>query len=176
MPSRQSFPIEQESVGVISDTHLEEASQALLAAVRRHLAGCERILHAGDITEAPVLEALGGLFRVEAVRGNMDFGSGTSGLPRRRLVQVGGLTVGLIHGSGGPSGQYERLLEAFGDDPPPVIVHGHSHRAGDLVFRGVRFLNPGSATAPRGDAPPTIGRLTVAGGVVIGFEILPLFG
>ena len=164
---------DSETVGVLSDTHLHDATPALLAACERYLGDCARLLHAGDITEAAVLEALGRRWRGEAVRGNMDFSPSLAHLRRRRMVQVGGLSIGLTHGSGGQSGLEERLLDAFGDAPPAVIIHGHSHRASDRFYQGVRFLNPGSATDPRDGSSPSLGRLTVTGDTVT-FEILPL--
>ena len=54
-------------VGVVSDTH-GLFDRALL----RHLAGVERILHAGDIGCASVIEQLDVIAPVTAVSGNVD--------------------------------------------------------------------------------------------------------
>lgn len=164
-----------ETVGVLSDTHLDEASPALVGACERLFVGCSRILHAGDVIEAAVLESLGPRFLVEAVRGNMDFSPTLAHLPRHRIVQVGGLSIGLAHGAGPSSGLEERILDLFGDAPPRVIVHGHSHVAADRVVGGVRFLNPGSATDPRAAPFRSAARLTVSG-LAVTFEILRLPG
>ena len=51
-------------IGVISDTH-----GRLRADVRRALAGCSYILHAGDIDREEILEELGEIAPVCAVRG-----------------------------------------------------------------------------------------------------------
>ena len=58
------------TVGVISDTHGLLRPEAVAA-----LAGVERIVHAGDIGDRAVLEALGRLAPVTAVRGNNDRGA-----------------------------------------------------------------------------------------------------
>src|SRR6478752_4527875 len=58
------------TIGAISDTHGLLRPQALAA-----LAGCDRIIHAGDIGSPDVLARLGALAPVHAVRGNVDHAS-----------------------------------------------------------------------------------------------------
>jgi predicted phosphodiesterase len=86
-------------------------------------------------------------------------------------VTVGGLAVGLYHGHGAPGGIEARVVAAFGNAPPPVIVFGHSHTAVDTVFQGVRLVNPGSPTDRHWAPFRSLGRLTVAGDQV-DFEII----
>src|SRR5690242_1006251 len=81
-------------VGVLSDTHVPDYMPALPTAVAACFAGVDLILHAGDVTGAAVLEELGALAPVVAVKGNHD----TLDLPRKRLVEIGGARIGLIHG------------------------------------------------------------------------------
>jgi putative phosphoesterase len=57
------------TIGAISDTHGLLRPQALAA-----LAGCDPIIHAGDIGNPDVLARLGALAPVYAVRGNVDHG------------------------------------------------------------------------------------------------------
>src|SRR5436305_889376 len=57
-------------VGVVSDTH-----NLLRPRVLERLAGCERILHAGDVGELAILDGLRRIAPVEAVRGNTDTGA-----------------------------------------------------------------------------------------------------
>lgn len=54
-------------VGLVSDTH-----GLLRPPVLDWLQGCDHLLHAGDICDAAVLEALGRIAPVTAVRGNND--------------------------------------------------------------------------------------------------------
>jgi predicted phosphodiesterase len=54
-------------VGVISDTHGLLRAEALAA-----LQGCERIIHAGDIGKAQILEQLSEIAPLYVVRGNND--------------------------------------------------------------------------------------------------------
>ena len=59
------------TIGAISDTHGLLRPQALAA-----LAGCDPIIHAGDVGSPDVLARLGALAPVHAVRGNVDHGAG----------------------------------------------------------------------------------------------------
>lgn len=110
-----------------------------------------------------MLEEISAHFEVIAVRGNMDFGPEMEGLPRRRVVRIGSLDVGLRHGDGSPNGIEERILAEFGAPPPDLIVYGHTHRAADRLVGGVRFVNPGSPVHGRSESGGSVGRLTVTG-------------
>lgn len=167
------MPVLVETVGVISDTHLQAASPELLALLGSLLGDCTRLLHAGDIVDRGVLDLLASRFGVEAVRGNMDMGPDLRDLPRKRLVRVGGLEVGLCHGAGSPGSIEQYLINQFAPSPPRVIVYGHTHRASDRTVEGVRLLNPGSPTDRRSAPLCTVGRLTVSGEDVR-FEVIPI--
>ena len=79
-------------VGLISDTHGLMRPEALAA-----LAGCDRIVHAGDVGAAAVLEALRTLAPVVAVRGNNDRAPWADALPEAATVDAAGLRVHVIH-------------------------------------------------------------------------------
>jgi uncharacterized protein len=57
------------------------------------------VIHAGDLTDAAVLERLGRIAPVIAVCGNHDAEAGMRGLPRDALVEVGGHRIGVTHGA-----------------------------------------------------------------------------
>jgi putative phosphoesterase len=57
-------------VGVLSDTH-----NLLRPRVLELLAGCDRLLHAGDVGGPEILARLRQIAPVEAVRGNTDRGA-----------------------------------------------------------------------------------------------------
>jgi predicted phosphodiesterase len=69
-------------IGLISDTHNLVRPEALL-----HLAGCDAIIHAGDICEQAVLDALGRIAPVTAVRGNNDTGDWARALPTHATLK-----------------------------------------------------------------------------------------
>ena len=73
-----------------------------LAARSPLLEGADAILHAGDITSLELLDELGAIAPVHAVAGNMDSETTLSTLGERRVLELGGHRVGLIHGWGAP--------------------------------------------------------------------------
>ena len=79
-------------VGVISDTHGLVRPEAVAA-----LAGSELIIHAGDVGGPEVLEELGRLAPVVAVRGNNDRGAWAEALPEYEAVEVNRSFVYVLH-------------------------------------------------------------------------------
>jgi putative phosphoesterase len=139
-------------IGVISDTHNLVRPEALEA-----LRGCERIIHAGDICSPAVLATLAGVAPVLAVRGNNDSGAGIDELPEHRVMDVGGLTVLVVH----DIADVPSLLEGI-----DVVVTGHSHKPHVERRDGVLFLNPGSAGPRRFKLPVSLAIMDVEGGAV----------
>jgi uncharacterized protein len=142
-------------IGLISDTHGLVRPEVFDA-----LAGVELILHAGDVGDA-VLEELGAIAPIEAVFGNTD----PPGHPRLRDVierTIGGLRIHVSHGHELGSPTPERLLAKYDAD---VIVYGHTHQQKVVEMDGRLVVNPGAAGARRFKLQPSVGRLTIAGGV-----------
>ena len=79
-------------IGLISDTHGLLRPQALEA-----LAGVDRIIHAGDIGNAGVLEALAAIAPVDVVRGNNDSGAWAAAIPHSQTLAYGGVRIYLLH-------------------------------------------------------------------------------
>ena len=105
------------------------------------------VLHAGDVVTAAVLRELEAYAPVEAVFGNMDEPALQAALPERRVVEVEGARIGLVHIAGPRAGREERLLSWFpGCD---AVVYGHTHAPQVERHRGVWILNPGSPTERR---------------------------
>lgn len=140
-------------IGLVSDTH-----GLLRDAVLGALDGVSAILHAGDVGEDWLLDALGTIAPVQAVVGNTD-------LLRPRLqehvtIDAGGLSIHVSHGHELGSPTPEKLLRRYPED---VLVYGHTHVA--LVHRaGHRLVvNPGAAGPRRFNLVPSVARLTIAG-------------
>ena len=136
-------------VGVISDTHGLLRPQAFAA-----LQGCDRIIHAGDIGSAQVLDQLAAIAAVDAVRGNNDLEAPwTRELPDRLLLDLNGWTVLLVHDIAD--------VPANLDDGIKLVITGHSHKP-CIDWRGERlYLNPGSAGRRRFKLPVTLALLEV---------------
>jgi len=96
---------------------------------------------------ASVLRELEALAPVEAVHGNMDEPALRQELPERRVVEVDGLRIGLVHIPGRRPGREERLRSWF--PGCAAIVYGHTHLPQVEQHAGVWILNPGSPTERR---------------------------
>lgn len=138
------------AIGVISDTHGLLRPQAL-----RALEGSDLILHAGDVGDPQILEALRNLAPVFAVRGNVDTQPWAQALPETEVVETEATTFYMLHD-----------IHALDLDPSAagfhIVVSGHSHKPSRTEKGGVLFLNPGSAGPRRFDLPVTIARLDLS--------------
>lgn len=152
-------------VGVISDTHLARPDRVLPAAVFRAFEGVDRILHAGDLCVAEVLDQLARIAPVDAVAGNCDPGDLADRLGAAKILDIGGVRVGLTHGHLDPArggGETEvRTLAWAVQQRVGVVVFGHSHWPVCDWRSGVLVLNPGSATQPRRAPWPSVAILSV---------------
>lgn len=147
------------TVGVVSDTHGLLRPELLAA-----LAGSDVILHAGDIGAREVLEALGAIAPLLAVRGNVD-GGWARLLPERRALELGGARVLLLHDRAlvGPQPFAAAAPRARGER---VIVFGHSHQPLAERKDGLLWFNPGSCGPRRFRLPVSLGRLVIEDGRV----------
>lgn len=137
-------------IGLISDTHGLLRPQALEA-----LAGVDRIIHAGDIGNAGVLEALAAIAPVDVVRGNNDSGAWAAAIPHSQTLAYGGVRIYLVHD----------INELKGRMPPvQVVIAGHSHKPLVDERDGVLRVNPGSAGPRRFKLPVTVGFLEIVDG------------
>ena len=138
-------------LGLISDTHGMMRPEAL-----RALQGVELILHAGDVGQSRVLDALRAIAPVYAVSGNVD-GPG-SGLRTAVDLVLDGLRVHVSHGHELGSPTPDGLAARYQAD---VIVYGHTHRALVTHVGPALVVNPGAAGAARFDLKPSVGLLTL---------------
>jgi uncharacterized protein len=138
-------------VGVISDTHGQLPQSAL-----NRFKEVDLIIHAGDIGDSKILQALGKMAPTIAVRGNMDAGKWAHDLPEKEIVVIGKIFVYVLHD-----------LNKFDLNPDQhgcrVIINGHTHRALAKENHGVLYLNPGSAVLPKFDQPATVALLKING-------------
>jgi putative phosphoesterase len=137
------------TIGLISDTHGLLRPQALHA-----LEGSDLIIHAGDVGNPEILDALKTIAPVYAVRGNVDTEPWALALPANEIVETLSATIYVLHDA-----------HALDLDPAAagfhIIVSGHSHKPTRTEHGGVLFLNPGSAGPRRFDLPVTVALLHV---------------
>lgn len=139
-------------IGLISDTHGLLRPEAMEA-----LRGSDVILHAGDIGDAAILDALAGIAPVHAVRGNNDRDAWAMRIPGTLDLEFAGVRLHMLHD-----------LKTLAIDPKSagigVVVAGHSHRPAIDEREGVLYVNPGSAGRRRFSLPVSVGELCIADG------------
>jgi len=128
-------------IGVLSDTHLASANNDFKSIVKSVFRDVDMIFHAGDMTSMEVFDYLSN-WDLRAVRGNMDDFKLKTLLPDKRIEDIEGVRIGIMHGRGGPVGIEEVVLSEFGE--VDLIVFGHSHVPLNTTKKGVRLFNPGS--------------------------------
>ena len=141
-------------IALISDTHGLLRPEAL-----DFVRGADHIVHAGDICDPAILEALAAIAPLSAVRGNNDHGAWAERLPATALLPLGDVLLYAIHD-----------LAEIDLDPPAAGVHavvsGHSHKPLVRTRDGVVYVNPGSAGPRRFKLPISVGELLVVDGAV----------
>jgi len=160
-------------IGLVSDTH--GFFDPRLAEI---LAGAELILHAGDVGSQEVIDELGRIAPVHAIRGNVD--SPEAGWPPSLILSPGGLVTHVLHIL--PAAQSrleawaqsernscalppaaERLRSRF-ESSVEMVVFGHSHEPCLVSMGGVLWVNPGSAGRKRFRLPRTCGLIQLSSG------------
>ena len=134
-------------LGLISDTHGLLRDSAL-----RAMQNTGTIIHAGDVGDPKILEALQNLAPVTAVRGNVDTGEWATKLPPTAVVKVGAVSIYVLHDA-------KQLTLNSIPSGVSIVVSGHSHKPGQTTHDGILYINPGSAGPRRFKLPITVARL-----------------
>lgn len=140
---------DQTVIGVVSDTHGLLRPEAL-----EHLMDVETIIHAGDIGAPAVLEKLGTVAPVRAVRGNNDKAAWAESIPESLSMQVRGHAVHVLH-------DLARIDLSPAAAGLSVVISGHSHKPKIERREGVLFVNPGSIGPRRFRLPIALAKLYV---------------
>jgi putative phosphoesterase len=145
-------------IGVISDTHLREPVSEFKKMIEIHFKDVEKIFHAGDFIDWSIAEYLSSLKDLIGVCGNMDPPEIQKAFPRKRIIELKGFRIGLVHGGGPPFGIESRVKDEF--EGISAIVYGHTHTPANHQVKNILFFNPGSPTRPFIHRP-TIGLLHI---------------
>jgi putative phosphoesterase len=141
-------------IGVISDTH-----GLLRPAAIDALQGVEHILHAGDVGDPAILEALGKLAPVTAISGNIDVGGACAYLPPTEVITLDGHTFYMLHDR--QALDLNPVAAGFS-----AVISGHSHKPLIEWRKGVLYMNPGSAGPRRFSLPISLGLITIQDGLL----------
>jgi len=128
-------------IGILSDTHLNRPTEDFKATVGKIFRDVDTIIHAGDMTGLSVHEFLSN-WDLRAVAGNMDDHDLRTVVPEKRIEQIAGKRIGIMHGRGSAFGLEHLVLNEF--EGVDIIVFGHSHIPVCLERGGVHLINPGS--------------------------------
>ena len=143
-------------IGVISDTHGLLRPEALAA-----LQGSHCIIHAGDIGDPHILEQLGQIAPVTAIRGNVDRDAWARKIPETNVLEVGGITIYILHNLA----TLDLKPEAAGFS---AVAYGHTHVPKQEIKNDVLYFNPGAAGPRRFKLLVSVGRLIVENETVRG--------
>ena len=138
-------------IGVVGDTHLPRFGTRLPLALsaglsREHV---DLILHVGDFTGDDVPELFAAMAPLEAVAGNNDSAALAARFGRKKVLEVAGVRVGLIHGDGRRGTTVSRSVDAFARDAVDLVCFGHSHQPICERRDALWLVNPGSPTDKR---------------------------
>ena len=135
-------------IAVLSDTHGLLRPEVLDA-----IAGCDTIIHGGDINKPEIIERLQEIAPVYVVRGNNDK-EWAEFIPATLTFQVEDCRFFLVHS------KKEVPKDLTGID---AVIFGHSHKYYEQTIDGRLWLNPGSCGKRRFDQEITLAILTVDG-------------
>lgn len=135
-------------IAVLSDTHGLLRPEALTA-----IAGCDAIIHGGDINKPEIIERLEEIAPVYVVRGNNDK-EWAEHIPATLTFQIEDCRFFLVHN------KKEVPKDLTGTD---AVIFGHSHKYFEQTIDDRLWLNPGSCGKRRFDQEITLAILTVDG-------------
>ena len=144
LPSNDNYLI-----GIISDTHGQ-----LPDSVADAFGGVNLILHAGDIGDPDIIDALKKIAPTIAVRGNTDFGQWADRLSVKETIEIWQTRLIVLH-------DVYHFKQIAGNPAPDVVISGHTHRSQQEEKQGVLYINPGSAAYPRYRLPATVATLQI---------------
>jgi putative phosphoesterase len=150
-------------LAILSDTHMPRGARRIPEACLERCREADAIVHAGDLSDSPVLDLLRSLGPpVHAIHGNVDSAAVRRLLPDRLELDFGGARLGVVHVPGPASGRFERLRAAF--PAADAVIFGHTHMPEHSERDGFQIFNPGSPTERRRAPAHTMGMATVGDG------------
>lgn len=177
-------------IGVIADSHVPHRLPELPARVFELLADSDVIVHAGDLEDPAILDQLGKIAPVHAVRGNLHWqfsmGIHDQDLPNNLRLELGGKVVWVSHGHvhfantvvdrflhlgtrmtlNAINQQVVTRLAKVMPREADIVIFGHTHKPCAIEQNGTLFYNPGAVTGAMYRkkilAPPSVGHIVIS--------------
>jgi len=127
-------------IGIVADTH----SRPLPPQMLKDFQKVDLIIHAGDFCSIKDFQTFTKIKKLEAVYGNMDESEVKRALPRRKVLHLESVKIGLFHGEGAPQMILETVEKEFKNEKVHVVIFGHSHQPFNEIRNDILFFNPGS--------------------------------
>jgi putative phosphoesterase len=156
-------------IGVISDTHNPSVGELPPDEVATAFKGVDAIIHAGDIYIPSCLDWLESIAPVYAVEmwANQHFQDDPRVIDKRRVVELEGYSIGIIHDLQvpgmvqeiteysplakhfPPEGDLSQALQTIFNKPVDIVIFGHTHYPIIEEYQGILMINPGSPSLPK---------------------------
>lgn len=129
-------------IGIISDTHSVFDDK-----IRNFLKDCDVILHAGDIGNIEIADAIAAYKETFAVYGNIDDCVVRSVYPEIVNITIEGVVILMTHIGGYPRNYPNSVEKMIRGASPKLFISGHSHILKVMNDRDYNLLhiNPGAA-------------------------------
>ncbi|MGM0438170.1 MAG: metallophosphoesterase family protein [Bacillota bacterium] len=132
---------------VLADTHLKNDFNELPVEVKKEIGNSDLILHAGDFKTLKFYNSLKKQIDLKAVYGNIDRKNLKKVLSEKKVFELNGFKIAMIHGHQLKSITPDKLSYLFPE--ADVIIFGHTHQPFNEKINGQLFFNPGSSIQKR---------------------------
>ncbi len=152
----------------IADTHIKFGSirEHLPPALLNLLEGADMIIHAGDFITRKAYDELSSKASFHAVYGNMDEPALKQLLPEKKIIEVEGIRIGIVHEASLSIQDFTGAGYLAREMGVNILVFGHIHKP--VIERSeVLLVCPGSPTSPRLSEPSAV-ELVIENGNISG--------
>ena len=159
-------------IGIISDTH-----GYLDPRVFDAFENCDEIWHAGDFGSLEIAKQLADFKSFRGVYGNIDDLSIRNAYPEDQRFEIEGVNIWMTHIAGHPGRYSRRVLQLLNDNPPDVLIYGHSHLLRvdtDSKRNNMLCVNPGAAGNYGDQVVRTVIKAEVANGEFKNLRVVEL--
>jgi len=158
---------------VISDTHISGSGPKIPERLVEELKSADLCIHAGDFVGKHAVAEIERYAKLVGVKGNMDGDDIT--FPRKTVITVEGVKIGVIHGQGSPRALPEYSARQFGGEKDlRIVIFGHSHHPFNETRGGVVLFNPGSPTDTMYTDVNSFGIIEIDQGKVLSCRLITL--